>query len=172
MGQGTDGKVHSHGTRFTNLRKFLVTCLLQVVFEGMVKEDMRGAPGEEIGLSQLNYTLVNCLGEVSICSFPEVSQKVALYFYLKCHVIFLATDLCLSLFFSEVRFLQLMEISSLLFCNLESCWWFICSVADTITNCVRWPHLLFSCYSPEEFICKCNCECFKFHKHAAHAFLS
>lgn len=128
MGQGTDGKVHSHGTRFTNLRKFLVTCLLQVVFEGMVKEDMRGAPGEEIGLSQLNYTLVNCLGEVSICScvgrltsFPEVSQKVALYFYLKCHVIFLATDLCLSLVFSEVRFLQLMEISSLLFCNLESC---------------------------------------------------
>lgn len=79
--------------------------------------------------TQLSYTLESCFSEARICScvgrlasFPEVSQKVALYFYLKCRMIFfLATNLCLSLVFSEVRLLQLMEIGSLLFCNLVSC---------------------------------------------------
>lgn len=84
--------------------------------------------GKEISFMQLSYTLVSCFSEVWICSrvsrlasFPEVSQEVALYFYLKCRMSFLATNLCLSLVFSEVRLLQLMAIGSLLFWNLVSC---------------------------------------------------
>lgn len=85
--------------------------------------------GEEMSFRPLSSTLkeLSCFSEVGICScvgrlasFPEVSQKVALYFYFEGRMISLATNLCLSLVFSEVRLLQLMEIGSLLFCNLVS----------------------------------------------------
>lgn len=52
---------------------------------------------------------------------PKVSQKMVVDIVVKYGMICLATNLCFSLVFSQVRLLPLIEISTLLFCNLVSC---------------------------------------------------